>query len=69
MSEELSCKSSLDVPLLPQWNHLDEKANIASHHSTKNTIVSLFAPALMDSMQYQVLGFSQFHMLLHQEGG
>ncbi|KAL5164845.1 Amino acid transporter AVT1I [Glycine soja] len=53
MSEELSCKSSLDVPLLPQWNHLDEKANIASHHSTKNTIVSLFAPALMDSMQYQ----------------
>ncbi|KAG4388786.1 hypothetical protein GLYMA_09G238000v4 [Glycine max] len=46
MSEELSCKSSLDVPLLPQWNHHEEKANIASHHSTKNTTVSLFRTCL-----------------------
>ncbi|RZB53745.1 Amino acid transporter AVT1I [Glycine soja] len=45
MSEELSYKSSLNVPLLPEWKHNDEDKAIASHPSTKNS-VSFFRTCL-----------------------
>ncbi|XP_020219151.1 amino acid transporter AVT1I isoform X2 [Cajanus cajan] len=38
MSEKVPNNSSLNVPLLPEWNHHDEEKAVTSHPSTKNTV-------------------------------
>ncbi|MED6180271.1 hypothetical protein PIB30_008770 [Stylosanthes scabra] len=70
MSEKPDNDSTLSFPLLTEYNKgaIDEEKLISPHHSstTNSKPVSFFRTTLNGS---QVLGYSQFHMLLHLEGG